>query len=126
MRAARITAWVRLSTPSFVSMAETCAFTVASETESSNAICLLSNPCDSINDHSFINSCLVGSYQRPGHFYYLDCSLELCSFQLHHAKFRRIKLCSHQRAIVIFSCIKLRSIKPFIRRLAILHPQELL
>ena len=67
--------------------------------------------CD---DHSFINSCLVGSYQRPGHFYYLDCNPELCSFQLHHAKFRSIKLCSHQRAIVIFSCIKLRSIKPIV------------
>ena len=32
--AAAITAWVRLSTPSFCRMAETCAFTVASETPS--------------------------------------------------------------------------------------------
>ena len=32
---AAITAWVRLSTPSFCRMAETCAFTVASETPSS-------------------------------------------------------------------------------------------
>ena len=33
--AAAITAWVRLSTPSFCRMAETCAFTVASDTPSS-------------------------------------------------------------------------------------------
>jgi hypothetical protein len=32
---AAITAWVRLSTPSFCKIAETCAFTVASETDSS-------------------------------------------------------------------------------------------
>ena len=32
---AAMTAWVRLSTPSFCRMAETCAFTVASETPSS-------------------------------------------------------------------------------------------
>ena len=32
---AAITACVRLSTPSFIRIAETCAFTVASETESS-------------------------------------------------------------------------------------------
>lgn len=32
---AAITAWVRLSTPSFCRMAETCAFTVASDTPSS-------------------------------------------------------------------------------------------
>ena len=32
--AAAITAWVRLSTPSFCRMAETCAFTVASDTPS--------------------------------------------------------------------------------------------
>ena len=32
---AAITAWVRLSTPSFCRMAETCAFTVASDTDNS-------------------------------------------------------------------------------------------
>lgn len=32
---AAITAWVRLSTPSFCRIADTCAFTVASETDSS-------------------------------------------------------------------------------------------
>ena len=35
IRAAAITAWVRLSTPSFCRMAETCALMVASETPSS-------------------------------------------------------------------------------------------
>jgi Na+/proline symporter len=46
--AAAITAWVRLSTPSFCRIAETCAFTVASDTPSWKAICLLSSPSDSI------------------------------------------------------------------------------
>ncbi len=43
-----ITACVRLSTPSFCRMAETCALMVASETPSLKAICLLSSPSPSI------------------------------------------------------------------------------
>src|SRR5262249_24548428 len=42
--AAAITACVRLSTPSFSRISETCAFTVASETERLWAICLLRSP----------------------------------------------------------------------------------
>ena len=43
-----ITACVRLSTPSFCRMAETCALMVASDTPSLKAICLLSSPSPSI------------------------------------------------------------------------------
>ena len=43
-----MTACVRLSTPSFCRMAETCALMVASETPSLKAICLLSRPSPSI------------------------------------------------------------------------------
>src|SRR6185503_20884836 len=43
-----ITACVRLSTPSFCRMADTCALMVASDTPSLKAICLLSSPSPSI------------------------------------------------------------------------------
>ena len=43
-----MTACVRLSTPSFCRMAETCALMVASDTPSLKAICLLSRPSPSI------------------------------------------------------------------------------
>ena len=48
MRLMAITACVRLSTPSFCRMAETCALMVASDTPSLKAICLLSSPSPSI------------------------------------------------------------------------------
>jgi len=51
---AAITAWVRLSTPSFCRMADTCALTVASETLQLVAICLVEQPFRQHHQHTHL------------------------------------------------------------------------